>query len=512
MGGQEPLHAHDHELRTDHLLDDIGRRSVRGGAMMFTAQAVKVFAQIGAVIVLARLLPPAAFGLVAMTAALTAIIEPIRDFGLSAATIQKTDITHSQVSVLFWINAGVGALIALGMFLGAPAIAAFYGEPELVAVTRWLAVGFFLSGFGAQHWALLRRQMRFGAVALLDSGAEIASFAVAIVLAMNGAGYWALIVQRLVAPLVVLIGCWSLCRWRPSLPTRMSGVRPLFSFGATLTGTSVLSLLTRNLDQVLIGWVWGSNLLGLYERAARLVMVPINNIAGPLYSVGMPALSRLSDHQERYRYAFREMLEKLAMVTMPGAALVALTADWTTAVLFGPQWSAAAPLMACFSVIAAYQPMILALGLLYLTQDRPGDMLRATIIDALVSIAAIAAGLHFGVVAVAASLAGAGLFIRMPVAFWLSTRRGPVRMLDLWWTVLPSGIAAGAVALAVWAVRHFALPPDASLLLGYAIAVPTAALSAIVVFSAFAKSRQSLFALWRVPRLLLNSIGQPAGG
>jgi PST family polysaccharide transporter len=511
MPARGALHAQEHELRTDHLLDDIGRRSVRGGAMIFMAQAVKILAQVGAVIVLARLLPPAAFGLVAMTVALTAIIEPIRDLGLSAATIQKTGITHTQVSALFWINVGIGTLIALGMFLGAPAVAAFYGEPELVAVTRWLAVGFFLGGFGAQHWALLRRQMRFGAIAILDSGAEILSFAVAIALALDGASYWALIVQRLIPPLLILIGCWSLCRWRPSLPRRTHGVRELFAFGASLTGTSVLGLLTRNLDQVLIGWFWGPNLLGLYERTARLVMVPINNISIPVYSVGMPALSRLSDDRERYQYAFCEMLEKLAMVTMPAATLVALTADWTTEILFGPQWGAAAPLVACFAVLAVYQPAILTLGLLYLTQDRPGDLFRATIIDTALSIMAIAAGIHFGVVAVAASLAGTGLLIRLPAALWLSTRRGPVRMLDLWRTILPSALAAVAVAITVWAARRFAVP-DASPLIGYAVAIPAAALSAGVVFSVFAKSRQSLWGLLRVSRLLFKNIGQPARG
>src|SRR5262249_42616579 len=152
----------------------------------------------------------------------------------------------------------------------------------------------------------------------------------------------------------------------------------------------------------------------------------------PFYSVGMPALSRLAELPERYRYAFCEMLEKMAMVTMPAAALIVVTADWTTALLFGPQWAAAAPLMACFSLLAVYQPSILALILLYLTQEnRSGDMVRATIFDASLSILAIVAGLHFGVIAVAASIAGTGLLIRLPLATWLSTRKGPVRIRDV---------------------------------------------------------------------------------
>jgi polysaccharide transporter, PST family len=502
--GVRPAHPQDRELRTDHLMQDIGSRSKRGGAIMFVAQVIKVVAQFGAVVVLARLLPPAAFGLVAMTVALSAILEPIRELGLSSATIQKAEITHAQVSTLFWINVALGAAVGLGLFLAAPLVAAFYGQDELVAVTHWLALSFFIGGFGAQHWALLRRQMRFGAVAIMETGAELVGFALAIVLALMGADYWALIAQRLVSATIVLVGCLTLCRWRPGLPSRDAGVRDLFAYGISLTGTTVLGLLTRNLDQVLIGWFWGPNLLGLYERAARLLMVPINNIAIPFYSVGMPALSRLADQAARYRRAYAEMLEKLAMITMPGAALIAITADWTTSVLFGPQWAGAAPVVACFAVVALYQPSVLAVNLLFMTQNRAGEMLRANIMDASLSLAAIAGALTFGVTAVAASLAATGVIIRLPLIVWLATRRGPTRAIDVWMTLAAPAVAALLVVASVASLRLLVLPPDISPVLGFVVTVPAAGVSAVVGFCLFAKTRQTLAALWRMPRLFLK--------
>jgi len=500
-----PAGSDHHELRTDHLLADIGRRSVRGGAMMFAAQAVKVLAQFGAVVILARLLPPAAFGLIAMTAALYAVLDPIRELGLSAATIQKSDITHAQVSTLFWINVGLGTLVAAGLFLAAPLVARFYGEPELVAVTHWIALGFLISGTGAQHWALLRRQMRFGSVAILESSAEVISFGVAIAAALAGAGYWALVIQRLVSPTLITAGCWTLCRWRPGRPSLVPGLGELLGYGGSLAGTTVIGIASRSIDQVLIGWFWGAGTLGLYERAAKLLMLPLNNIVIPLYSVGMPALSRLTADHERYRRVFGEILEKLAMMTVPAAAAIAATADWTTDILFGPQWSAAAPLVACFAAVAAYQPSMYVAGLLYMTQNRARELVRTSVIDAAISVMVILLTLRYGTTVMAEALAAAGLFIRIPIGYWLATVRGPVRLGQLYATMLPSALAGIAIVGAIWVLRHFVLPHDIHPILGLCAAVAAAAATAGAVFWSLPKSRQGLLGVLSAGKLLVGA-------
>jgi hypothetical protein len=117
------------------------------------------------------------------------------------------------------------------------------------------------------------------------------------------------------------------------------------------------------------------------------------------------------------------MLEKLAMITVPAAALIAVTADWTTAVLFGPQWSSAAPVVACFAIVAAYQPSIHVMGLLYMTQMRAAELVRASMLDAAISIVTVLCSLPYGTTAVAAAFAVTGLFMRTPFSYWLATRR-----------------------------------------------------------------------------------------
>src|SRR5258708_16177645 len=132
-------------LATDHLVDDIGRRSRRGGTVLLVAQAVRVLGQFATPVVLVPPLPPTAFGLLAMVASLAAILDLVKEFGLSAATIQKQGISHAQVSALFWINAAVGALLGAVLVLAAPALARFYGQPQLEAVGQWLRLGVLLT-------------------------------------------------------------------------------------------------------------------------------------------------------------------------------------------------------------------------------------------------------------------------------------------------------------------------------------------------------------------------------
>jgi PST family polysaccharide transporter len=454
-GGLSP----DAELATDHLTHDLSRRSRRGGVVLLSAQMMRVLGQVATLVVLARLLPPSAFGLLAMVAAIGAVLDLVKEFGLSAATIQKKDISHAQVSALFWINAGVGAALGLGLFLAAPLLAQFYGQPELEAVTRWLALAFVASGLTVQHWALLRRQMRFGAIASMETVVDLLSFATAIGLAAAGAGYWALVAQRLVSPVLLMLGSWALCRWRPARPARTAGVRGLLEFGASVTGSGLAVAFSRSIDQILIGWLWGPALLGLYERTTRLLLLPINTINAPVYAAGMPALSRLTDQPARYRSMFGQVMQKLALLTMPAFALAAVTADWIVRILLGPSWAEAVPLVALFSVSATFLPVLTAVSLLYMTQARTGEMLRATVIDAALCVASILAGLHWGVVGIAASIALVGLLVRTPIAFWLATRRGPVSAAFVWRAVAPPASAAAMVAISVGCLRRFEPEP-----------------------------------------------------
>ena len=496
--------SNDQPLRVDHLQADLIGRSLRGGAITFGAQGLKVAIQFGTVMVLSRLLPPQVFGLMAMIAALTAILDQIKDFGLSAATIQKTDITHEQVTALFWINSLIGVTVALALFAAAPFIAQFYGQPELVDVARWLSLAFVISGATTQHWALLRRQMRFRTVASIDVGSDLLGMATAVVAALAGAGLWALVAQRLVSGGAVMLASWATSGWRPGWPRRCSGLKALLTFGGSVTGHGIISILARNVDQVLIGWYWGPMQLGFYERAYKLLMSPINTVTAPLYSVGMPALSRLHDEPERYRRAYISLSEKLAMLTVPAAALMIVTSDWIVVLLLGAQWHDSAPIVAWLGVIAALLPVGVVTGLLYVTQDRTSDLVKVAALGSAISLVAISVGLPFGAVGVAASLALGNTFLRVPMTFWLAGRKGPVTIADLYTSIVPSVIAGGAVSATVFALRQLpqveALAPVVALLLCACAAVAVAA----VCFGCIPRSRRALLSIGHLSSQMLH--------
>jgi PST family polysaccharide transporter len=486
----------ERELDVDHLRADLGRRSRRGGVVLIAAQGVRILGQMATLVVLARLLPPAAFGLLAMVAAIGVMLDLVKEFGLSAATIQKQEITHAQVSALFWINAGVGAIMGGGLFAGAPLLAQFYGQPELTAVARWLALAFVASGLTVQHWALLRRQMRFGAIASMETAADLLGFATAIGLAAAGAGYWALVVQRLVSPVFLMMVSWIICRWRPAAPARTDGVRSLLGYGASVTLSGLAVAFSRSIDQILIGWLWGASVLGIYERTTRLLLMPVNSINAPIYAAAMPALSRLNDDPARFRNVFGQVMQKLALLTMPVFALAAVTADWIVQILLGPSWTEAIPLVALFSVSAIYLPVLLAAGLLYLSQARTAEMLRATLVDTGLCVASIVIGLYWGVTGVAAALAVVGLVVRTPVAFWFATRRGPVRVAHIWRSIAPPFSAAAAVAGSVALVRQVETEPTIA---GIVAVGATALLVLLLILLSWPETRHEFLAFMSLP-------------
>jgi PST family polysaccharide transporter len=160
-------------------MKDLKQRTIRGGLARLIAQGANFFLRLGSLMVLARLLAPKDFGLVGMVTAFTGVLSLFRDFGLSAAAVQRDNVTQEQVSTLFWINMLVGGILAVLALAMAPAIAAFYHEPRLIGVTAVVAAGFLFNAAGVQHSALLQRQMRFTALAVINTLGLVVGTAIA---------------------------------------------------------------------------------------------------------------------------------------------------------------------------------------------------------------------------------------------------------------------------------------------------------------------------------------------
>lgn len=491
-------------LGTDHLLADLKVRSVRGGAVTVAAQIVKVVAQFATIVVLARLLEPSAFGLVAMTAATVAFLELFKDLGLSAATVQRPSLTHAQVSTMFWLNVALGILAAALTAALAPLLAWFYGENALVDITLCLAAGFVVSGLSTQHMALLRRQMRFGALASLQVGAELLGMATAIGAALAGMGYWSLVIQRLAWIVVLAVGAWCLCAWRPGRGGSLRDVRALLHFGGNVAVSNLVGQLARSADQILIGWFWGASALGLYERASKLVLVPLNNLNAPLHAVAMPALSRAAEEPARHRRAYLGVVEKLAMVTMPAGALLVTAPDWIVSLALGPRWMAAVPVLAWLGVTAIYQPATYTLSWLLMSQNRTREMAVFSVFNAMALVASIAVALPYGMEAVAAAYALSGLCLRVPALLWLVGRRGGIGSWEIVRVLMPSSLAALLSLGGVYALRQSAILDGTGSAAGLMAAAGLTACLALACYLGLPKGRDALRDLARLPAMLFQ--------
>ena len=415
---------------TSHLKADIKGHSVRGGAVTITAQAFKFLLQTGSTSVLARLLTPADFGLIAMVSVFTEFVNLFKDLGLSMATIQRKDITHEQVSNLFWVNIGMSIFLMMIAAAISPFIAYFYDEPRLTLITIALGGTFIFGGLIAQHTALMRRQMRFTALAIVEIVSMIIGIIAAIIAALLGFTYWSLVIMVAARGITSVYMVWKFSPWRPGRLTRGSNTRPMLAFGGSLTGSSVLNYFTCNGDNMIIGYALGSATLGIYTKAYALLTMPMSQFNGPLRSIMIPALSRLQDEPERYRQYFLKALAAIALIAMPLVTFMFVSADEIVYILLGSQWSSAATVFRFLAPAAFFMSISFAPQWLFVSLGRTADQFRWTLISAIIMITGFLVGVNWGINGVAASVSITYSAMFIIALFW-ATHTSPVKFLDI---------------------------------------------------------------------------------
>ena len=328
---------------------DLKAKSIRGGTARVCALAANFVLRLGSMMVLARLLEPTDFGLIGMVTAFTGVLMLFRDFGLSSATIQWATVTEEQTSTLFWINVLIGAILTVLAIVLAPVVSGFYREPRLTSVTYTVAVGFLFSGASAQHSALLQRQMRFTALAVIEIVSWVVGTGIAIGAAKAGYGYWSLVVMTVSLPLISAVGLWLTAAWIPGRPRRGYGVRSMMRFGGTLTLNGLVLYAASNVDKVLLGRFWGAEAIGIYGRAYQLSRVPIDSLNWVVGEVAFSALSRLQDDPSRFKRYFLKGYSLVLALTLPITVGCTLFSDDVIVILLGPKWKEAAPIFRLLS-------------------------------------------------------------------------------------------------------------------------------------------------------------------
>jgi O-antigen/teichoic acid export membrane protein len=490
-GGNLPNGAVVDHLSTQHLRAGMKFRTLSGALASAGSQGGQLLLTLGYTAILARLLTPHDFGLVAMALVVAGFLHVFKDAGLSTATIQREGITNAQVSNLFWINVAAGAAAMLVMASSAPLVASFFRQPELVAVSVVLSAGFVLEALAVQHVAILNRQMRFPLVSGLDLGCTAAGFLVGVLMALTGWGYWALVGTTLATPALRTAGVWAISGWRPQRPVAQSGTRPLVRFGADLTLVGVVYAVTRSFDSVLIGRFIGSDAVGLYSRATALLTRPLERLISPIHTVAVPALSRLQEQPERYRRAFVRMFEGLAIGAFLLAGLSFPLADVLVRVILGDRWEAAGPIFAALTLAFIYVPLSNATAWLFMSQGRGRDLLVSACAGGAIMVAAFIIGLPFGASGVAVAYSTASLVVTLPVTFYMAGRSGPVATSDLWAAAASHVPVFLAVLAATWLARE-ALVPTGGPVMQLVVGLSVGSAAGLATAWTFARSRRAL--------------------
>ncbi len=460
---------------------DLGRVAARGAGVTLAGQGARILLQLASVVVLARLLSPEDYGLLAVGLVVVGVGEVFRDLGLSTAAIRAPDLTTAQRDGLFWLNVTAGAVLAGVAVLAADPVATAFGEPELAGIVRLLSLTFLLNGLAAQYRAGLVRQLRFGAVAGTDLAAQLAAFAVAVSAAAGGAGYWALVAQQLTQGAVTLVAVVALGRWVPRRPRRGVGLAPLVRFGGGVTGTQLVHYVGNNLDNVLLGLTAGPAALGIYNRGFQLLMTPLNQIRSPATTVAVPVLSRLRDDVERAGDYLRRGQLALGFSLVAGMALAAGAAVPLVDVVLGPRWAEVAPVLALLAVAGSAQTLSFVGLWVYLSRGLSGALFRYTLVTLALNAACIGAGSAFGVVGVAAGYATAAL-LEWPLSLWWLSRVTVLPVRDLY----RGAVRITACAVAAGAACHLATlltagwPPVGRLGAGLAAGLAAYALASLV--------------------------------
>lgn len=414
---------------------ELRRHAVRSAGVTVFSQGVVFAAQMAATIVLARLLTPADFGVVTMVTTFSLLVMSFGQNGYAEAIMQRDEVDRALATNLFWINVAAGTLLT-AIFAGAGSLMAkFYGDPRVAAVAAGMSLTIFFNSLSVVHLALLKRALRFSVTSANDVIAGVISVVLSIFLAARGWGYWALVAGAVARLVSQSTGAWILCRWMPGLPGKAQGTSSVVRFALNVYGRYSFNYFTRNTDNLLVGWRFGSTSLGFYKKAYDLFLLPANQLLAPVSDVVLSTLSRLEKGAAEYRRYFMKGLSILAFVGMAAGALLTLEGKDLIRIILGAKWEPAGQIFTFFGPGIGIMMIYTTSGLVHLSIGRPDRWFRWVVIEFAVTVALFGVGLHWGPVGVAAA---------WTVSFWLLT------LPAFWYAGQPIHMGVGPVLRAIW--------------------------------------------------------------
>lgn len=458
--------------------------AVKGAGINVIAQFIGTICQTVGVIVLARLLKPTDFGLVAMVTAFSMWVMNFGENGFAEFIIQKEHISKEDVNSIFWLHVFIASLLALAFIFFGIFLVDFYSEPALWGIAAAMSTSIILTAFTTSPLALLQREMKFTSIAILQLVAIVLSIVFAIAAAAGGMTYWSVVIRQLTVSMVTAIGAWIFCSWRPGIPVHLSRAFPGLKYAVQVYCNYSLGYLTKNIDKMLLGKFYGSEFLGNYDRAYYLSSMPANQLLFPLSKVALATLSRLVNDKERFIAFYIKAITILSLLGTFSALILTLTAEDLILMLLGPKWKDAG------RVVMAFGPGIAATLLygtrtwLHLSLGTPNRWLRWNIFASIVTIAAFLIAAPYGPVSMAIAYSTTGYVLVVP-ALWYGAR--PIDLsIKAIFVPLSAYFASATTVLISWVLLSSYWSPLISLLEKLSTLVRILMVSCVALFFYFA--------------------------
>ncbi len=402
-------------------------------------------------IVLARLLLPDDFGLIAMMMVFYGLAGILLDVGLGQALIQKKNVQEEHFSSVFWLNFLIGCVLGGTLFFVSPWLSDFYGRVELEGMFKVLSINFPIASLAIVYNARFAKELKFKYLQLSEMLAMVVSGIVAIVLAAYEYGYWSLVAQRLSQQIVLTTMVWSLSSWSPKLKISFTAIKELFVFSASIFFTQLLRYSHSSLDRLLLGKFMGGSVLGLYDKAYSLMLFPLRNVSSVIGKVMFPALSLIQSDKVRTSKVYIRSVRAIALVTYPMMAGLFVVADSFVLGILGENWVGLIPLLRIFCVAGFISSILTVTGSLYLSQGAAARQFRVSLINTPIRIIGIVAGLHWGGIGVAIGFT-CSLFIASLITLTVALRLIDLNIFSLVRAVAPILLPTLLMAVSVWGI------------------------------------------------------------
>ena len=365
---------------------------------------------------LSRLLAPEAFGLVALASTFTAFLEIFLNQGFSSAIIQRHELEREHLDTAFWISILTGTLMMIGTMLISGLVAAFFGEPQLTPILRWLSVSFIFTALSGTQMAILQRKLAFKSLAARSLVATLLGGIVGVSMAFAGFGVWSLVGQNLAMGFIGVIVLWRASDWRPRFEVSKKHYKELFGFGISVLGNNMLRVLMQRSDDFLIGYFLGTTILGYYTIGYQLLRVIMRLVTGITNAVAFPTFSRIQHTPERLRRAFYNVTQYTSLLAFPVFIGLGWLAPELIPAFFGAKWGPSIPVMQVLALIGILQSVLFFNGSVMRASGKPSWEFGIMSLNAVCSVIGFLLAVHWGIVAVAAAYVIVG-YLLAPISY-----------------------------------------------------------------------------------------------